>query len=227
MPWEPRVGRHGARVPPSKTTVQEDGEPASHRTRASPARSESAAATPGIGPLLTLLLCTSGPFGAERAVRPTPPAGSSKEEMSLAVWLGAVRVSSRCNQAAIHSEDTVRRQCDFPRLGRPGCQYGGRAGVTSEVRHRVGRAGNDPPARSFFTELSLVTDFRCQNGRSWVRSASDAGPIYPAVVVHTGKSTKQRAQEARDDDADSEDDATGRQHALVQCQARQAVYLGE
>ena len=183
-------------------------------------------AIPGIGPLLTLRLCTSGPFGVELAVR-SMPNGIFKDEVSWAVWLGAVRVSNSCNQAAIHGEETVRRQCDFPRLGRPGCQSGGRASLTREVRHRVGRAGNDPPARSFFTELSLVTDFRCQNGRSWVRSATDAGPIYPAVVAHTGKSTEQRADEARDDDADSEDDATGRQHALVQWQARQAVYLGE
>ena len=83
------------------------------------------------------------------------------------------------------------------------------------------------PLAPFFTELSLVTDFRCQNGRSWVRSATDAGPIYPAVVAHTGKSTEQRADEARDDDADSEDDATDRQHAFVQWEARQAVHLGE
>jgi hypothetical protein len=133
----------------------------------------------------------------------------------------------------IQSEETAKRQCDFPRLlrpgcqCRPGCQSGGHAGVTSEAPHRVGRAGNDPPARPFFTELSLLTDFCCPYGRSWVRSATDAGPIYPAVVAHTGKSTEQRADEARDDDADSEDDATGRQHALVQWQARQAVYLGE
>ena len=117
-------------------------------------------AIPGIGPLLTLRLCTSGPFGVELAVR-SMPNGIFKDEVSWAVWLGAVRVSNSCNQAAIHGEETVRRQCDFPRLGRPGCQSGGRAGETSEVRHRVGRAGNDPPARPFFTELSLVVDFRC------------------------------------------------------------------
>jgi len=147
--------------------------------------------------------------------------------MSWAVWLAAVRVSSSATRRHTKRRDGEKGTSTFHNSFALVVSPGGRVGMTSEAPHRVGRAGNDPPARPFFTKLSLLTDFRCPYGRSWVRSATDAGPIYPAVVAHTGKSTEQRADEARDDDADSEDDATGRQYALAQWKARQAVHLGE
>ena len=104
-----------------------------------PAWSESVAATRGIGLLLTLQLCTSERFGVERAAR-RPPSGTFKDVTLWAVWLGAVRVSSRCNQA-IQSGERVRRQCDFHDSAALVVKAGDRAGVDQRGSPSRGASG--------------------------------------------------------------------------------------